>query len=106
MGLSVDWGDKYPWNIAFQYIDVSQMPYGNYCLTVTADPRGEFIEANEANNSVRTLIAIQPGGVTVLAADCAAGPTPPATPTGLSATPRDSAVDLDWNDNTDSVSGY
>lgn len=106
MGLSVDWGDKYPWSIAFQYIDVSQLPYGNYCLTVTADARGEFIEANEANNSVRTLIAIQPGGVTVLAADCAQGTTPPATPTGLTATPRDRAVDLNWNDNTDVVTGY
>jgi hypothetical protein len=106
MGLSVDWGDKYPWSIAFQYIDISQLPYGNYCLTVTADPRGEFIEANTANNSVRTLIEIKSDGVTVLAADCAADTTPPATPTGLTATARDRAVDLDWNDNTDAVSGY
>jgi hypothetical protein len=106
MGLSVDWGDRYPWSIAFQYIDVSQLPNGNYCLTVTADPRGEFIEADEANNSARTLIAIQPGGVTVLAADCAADTTPPATPTGLTAAARDRAVDLDWNDNTDTVAGY
>jgi hypothetical protein len=106
MGLSVNWGDKYPWNIAFQYIDISSLPYGNYCLTVTADPRGEFLEANTANNSVRTLIDIQPGGVTVLAADCAASPTPPSTPTGLTAVGRDRAVDLNWNDNTDTVSGY
>jgi lysyl oxidase/fibronectin type III domain protein len=106
MGLSVNWGDKYPWNIAFQYIDISQLPNGNYCLTITADPRGEFIEASNANNSVQTLIDIQPGGVTVLAANCAATPTPPATPTGLTATARDRAVDLNWNDNTDTVTGY
>jgi hypothetical protein len=106
MGLSVDWGDKYPWSIAFQYIDISQLPYGNYCLTLTADPRGEFIEASTANNSVRTLIAIQPDGVTVLAADCTPATTPPATPTGLTATGRDRAVDLNWNDNTDAVTGY
>lgn len=106
MGLSVDWGDKYPWNIAFQYIDVSQLPNGNYCLTVTADARGEFVEADETNNSVHTLISIQPGGVTVLAADCAQVSTPPATPTGLTATPRDRAIDLDWSDNTDAVTGY
>lgn len=74
MGLSVDWGDKYPWNIAFQYIDVSSFPYGNYCLTLIADPRTEFIEATTDNNSVRTLIAIQPDGVTVLAPDCADAP--------------------------------
>jgi hypothetical protein len=106
MGLSVDWGDEYPWSIAFQYVNVSTLPYGNYCLTLSADPRGEFIEASTANNSVRTLIAIQSSGVTVLAQDCAADTTPPATPTGLTATARDGAVDLDWNDNTDSVAGY
>lgn len=70
MGLSVNWGDKYPWSIAFQYIDISTLPYGNYCLTVTADPRAEFVEASTANNSVRTLISIQSSGVTVLAPDC------------------------------------
>jgi hypothetical protein len=72
MGLSVNWGDKYPWSIAFQYIDVSTLPYGNYCLTMTADPRAEFVEATVANNSVRTLISIQSTGVTVLAPDCTA----------------------------------
>ncbi len=106
MGLSVNWGDKYPWSIGFQYIDVSQLPYGNYCLTLTADPRGEFIEASTANNSTQTLISIQPDGVTVLAANCGQGVTPPATPTGLNATARDRAVDLNWNDNTDTVTGY
>ena len=106
MGLSVNWGDKYPWNIAFQYVDVSQLPYGNYCLTITADPRGEFVEVTNANNSVQTLIDIEPTGVTVLAPNCDATPTPPATPTGLTATARDRAVDLNWNDNTDTVTGY
>jgi hypothetical protein len=106
MGLSVDWGDKYPWNIAFQYIDVSQLPYGNYCLTVTADPRGEFVEVDTANNSVWTLINIQPDGVTVLADNCADTTPPPATPTGLTATARDHAIDLNWNDNADAVANY
>jgi hypothetical protein len=105
MGLSVDWGDKYPWSIAFQYIDVSSLPYGNYCLTISADPRGEFIEADTTNNSARTLIAIQPDGVTVLAPDCA-DTAPPETPTGLTATARDRAVGLNWNDNTDAVANY
>ena len=106
MGLSVNWGDQYPWNIAFQYIDISSLPNGNYCLTLTADPRGEFLEADNTNNSTQTLLSIQPGGVTVLATQCAPSPTPPATPTGLTATGRDRAVDLNWNDNTDTVTGY
>jgi len=106
MGLSVNWGDQYPWNIAFQYIDISSLPNGNYCLTLTADPRGEFLEADNTNNSTQTLLSIQPGGVTVLATQCAPSPPPPATPTGLTATGRDRAVDLNWNDNTDTVTGY
>jgi lysyl oxidase len=73
MGLSVSWGDMYPWNIAFQYVDMTSLPYGNYCLTLTADPRGEFVEANTANNTIQTSISVQPGGVTVLAPNCAAG---------------------------------
>lgn len=74
MGLSVSWGDKYPWSIGFQYIDVSHLPNGNYCLTQTADPRGEFIEANRANNSVQTLISIGSSTVTVLAPNCSGAP--------------------------------
>ncbi len=106
MGLSVSWGDKYPWSIAFQYIDVTALPHGTYCLTITADPQGEFTEASTANNSARTLIDIQSSTVTVLAADCGTDTTPPATPTGLGATPRDRAVDLNWDDNTDTVANY
>ena len=70
MGLSVGWGDKYPWQIAHQYIDISRLPYGNYCLTVTADPRRDFVEANTLNNTARTLIAIRSGRVSVLAQNC------------------------------------
>ena len=106
MGLSVNWGDKYPWSIGFQYIDVSQLPYGVYCLTQVADPRGEFIEASTANNTIRTLIDIEPGGVTVLAPNCDTDVTPPAMPTGLTATPGDRTVALDWNDNSDAVARY
>jgi hypothetical protein len=74
MGLSVSWGDKYPWSIGFQYIDVSHLPNGNYCLTQTADPRGEFLEATTANNSIQTLISIGTTTVTVLAPNCTGTP--------------------------------
>jgi hypothetical protein len=60
MGLSMNWGDKYPWSIGFQYIDISQLPNGTYCLTQVADARNEFIEATKSNNTVRTLIDIGP----------------------------------------------
>lgn len=100
MGQAVGWGDEYPSTIAGQYIDITDRPYGNYCLTLTADPRGEFIEKTTANNTVRTLISIQTSGVTVLAQDCGEpDTTAPNAPMGLTATPGDQKVVLDWDDN-------
>jgi hypothetical protein len=70
MGLSVGWGDRYPWQIAHQYIDISRLPYGNYCLTLTADPNRDFIEEDVFNNTARTLISIRSGRTSVLAQSC------------------------------------
>lgn len=108
MGQAVGWGDKYPATIAGQYIDITGYPYGNYCLTLTADPRGEFIEKTTANNTVRTLISIETGGVTVLAVDCGEpDTTAPATPTGLTAVAGDQQVALDWDDSLEAdLAGY
>jgi hypothetical protein len=103
MGLSAGWGDKYPWNIAFQYIDITHLPYGNYCLTVTADPLGQFVEVTKTNNQARTLLSITNKGVTALGTDC--GDTP-ATPTGLAASPGDGLVTLDWDTSPSPVAGY
>jgi hypothetical protein len=51
MGISIGWGDRYPWDIAYQYIDITTLPVpGNYRLTVTADPDGWFDETNDTNN--------------------------------------------------------
>lgn len=70
MGLSVRWGDEYPYNIAFQYIDISGLPNGEYKVTVAADPPlgggGRFIEANEDNNMSWARIRIARKTVTVL----------------------------------------
>lgn len=70
MGLSVRWGDRYPYNIAFQYIDISRLPNGDYIVTVVADPPaadgGRFIEANEGNNTSWARIRITRKAVTIL----------------------------------------
>lgn len=108
MGQAVGWGDEYPSTIAFQYVDITAHPYGEYCLTLTADPRGEFIEKETANNTARTLISIRKNGVTVLATDCGNDTIPPVPPTELTATAGDTTVALDWAENaeTDFVAGY
>lgn len=50
MGLSVGWGDTYPWNLPDQFIDVTGLSAGRYRLIATADPLGQFHEGSEANN--------------------------------------------------------
>jgi hypothetical protein len=66
MGLSVGWGDEYPSSIAFQYIDISGLPNGDYLVTVKADHHAEFVEANEGNNAAWATIRISRKSVQVL----------------------------------------
>jgi hypothetical protein len=65
MNLSVGWGDEYPYNIAFQYVDITTVPSGNYRLEVTADPSNHFIESNNSNNKTWTDIKIDKAAKTV-----------------------------------------
>lgn len=50
MGLSIGWGDEYPWNLPDQYIDITAVDNGKYRLRATADQGGLFAEASESNN--------------------------------------------------------
>jgi lysyl oxidase len=72
MGVSVRWADIYPSSIAYQWIDVSEVPDGRYKLKVFADastaeaPAGTFIESDETNNVGWAKIRISGNSVTVL----------------------------------------
>ena len=66
MGLTPGWGDEYPSTIAFQYIDITGLPNGDYVVTLTADHRGDFLEANETNNRSWAVIRISRKSVSVL----------------------------------------
>lgn len=50
MGLSIGWGDEYPWHLFAQEIDISDLPDGGYRLRAVADPFGWFSELDETNN--------------------------------------------------------
>jgi hypothetical protein len=50
MGLSVGWGDEYPWTLLDERIDVTSIPDGVYRIREIADPNHEFEESNEDNN--------------------------------------------------------
>ena len=85
-GISVGWADKYPWNFAFQWIDVSGLPAGEYLLKISADPRRQFQELVEGNNCNWTRIRIPRTGSTVRIVESGWGCVLPGTvlpiPTG------------------------
>ena len=68
MGVSVGWGDLYPWDIAFQYIDVTGLPNGPYRLTssVNAQPLG-LVQSSQANDTTWADVRLKSGSVTVTA---------------------------------------
>ncbi len=80
MGLSVGWGDKYPWYLAGQYIDITGLTAGNYILRATADESNWFTESNNDNNSTSVPIQLTGGTNSPPSAVISASPTSgPAT---------------------------
>jgi hypothetical protein len=81
-GLSVGWGDVYPWDIAFQEIDVTDLATGDYRVCVTVDPNHLFIQSDASNDQVWTDVHLDLGSgtpaVTTLAQ--AWGPCRPVPP--------------------------
>ncbi len=61
-GLSVGWGDTYPWNFAYQWIDISGLPGGTYTLRTVVDLYDSFLETNEANNCTWTKVRFNSSG--------------------------------------------
>jgi putative cell wall-binding protein len=68
MGLSVGWGDEYPANFAYQWIDITTLPPGDYTVQARADEQDWYVESNEGNNCAyaRIRIGATNGPVTVL----------------------------------------
>ena len=68
MGLSVGWGDDYPANFAYQWIDITTLPPGDYTVLARADEQNWYLESNESNNCAyaRVRITSTNGPVTVL----------------------------------------
>jgi hypothetical protein len=59
MGISVGYGDRYPYNLPDQFIDVTNLTSGNYRLYATADQNGLFTETNEGNNQTWVDLKLQ-----------------------------------------------
>lgn len=58
MGLSIGWGDVYPWNIAYQWVDITGLADGRYRLITVADATNWFDETNNGNNSTSTDVQL------------------------------------------------
>jgi hypothetical protein len=52
-GESIGHGDIYQRYLPGQWIDVTGVPDGGYCLVTTADPGGQPVESSDADNSLR-----------------------------------------------------
>jgi hypothetical protein len=59
MGISVGAADIYPWYIADQYIDVTNVPDGRYLLRVEIDAGGKLVEKTHANNVAMTCVELR-----------------------------------------------
>ena len=65
-GISVGWGDKYPWNFAYQWIDITGVPSGTYTLRFAVDLFGYFAEKSDTNNCAYVRLSISGNSVRVL----------------------------------------
>jgi len=69
MGISIGWGDEYEWYLAWQWVDITGLPNGDYTVRAKVDPYGFFLEESDTNNCWFTRIRLSGNSVSVLGAD-------------------------------------
>lgn len=69
-GLSVGWADVYPAFLAAQWLDVSGLSPGRYCLVQRIDPGRRIAEADDGNNVRRTPIRLRDASAGRRAGSC------------------------------------
>jgi hypothetical protein len=55
-GISAGWGDAYPARLDGQWVDVTDVPAGDYDLVVTVNPDGRIAETGSAPNVARVPV--------------------------------------------------
>ena len=66
-GVAVGWADVYGWNLADQYIDITNIPDGTYELVQIANPNGSVLETTAVDNCTSTVITLSGDSVTAVA---------------------------------------
>ena len=64
-GISVGWADKYSWKLAFQWIDITGLPGGEYVLRTIVDPYDWFLETDNADNCAYRRVRFGSSGTSV-----------------------------------------
>jgi hypothetical protein len=62
VGVSVGWGDRYPWDFVFQWIDITGLPGGTYRVRATVDIHDFYRETDEFDNCVWSEVRIPAPG--------------------------------------------
>jgi len=57
-GISVGWADVYDTSVPGQWIDVTDVPPGEYTLEIIADPQSMLTEKDELNNTTRIQVTL------------------------------------------------
>lgn len=66
MGISVGWGDEYEYYLAWQWVDITNVPAGTYTVRASVDPYGFFLESDEANQCAWTRVRFGSSGTTAI----------------------------------------
>jgi len=66
MGISVGWGDEYKQYLAWQWVDITEVPPGTYYVRASVDPYGWFTESNESNQCAWARVRFGSSGSVVV----------------------------------------
>ncbi len=69
VGISPGWMDIYQADLPDQYVEISEVGDGRYILELEIDPADVFVESNELNNRVCSLIELQDTTARMLATE-------------------------------------
>jgi hypothetical protein len=62
VGVSVGWGDDYPWNFVFQWVDITGLTAGRYRVRATVDLRNDYDESVDDDNCTWAIVDIPAPG--------------------------------------------
>lgn len=73
VGISVGWGDRYPWDFAYQWIDITNLAAGNYVVRSTVDIADWYLETDDYDNCRWARVRVPSSGTAVTILDSGGG---------------------------------